>query len=148
MPRRAKPASAAPAAAIFDLENLLSLAANGDREAFAAIYDRMAPRILGVIERILGGSGPGEQVLEDVFVKLWNASRALAGSETSVAAWLTFRARAAALDRLAGRAARSSRRRESGSPLLATAAWLPLGLRRRIYGGTLRFARGPEDTNN
>jgi len=125
MPRRAKPASAAPAAAIFDLENLLSLAANGDREAFAAIYDRMAPRILGVIERILGGSGPGEQVLEDVFVKLWNASRALAGSETSVAAWLTFRARAAALDRLAGRAARSSRRRESGSPLLATAAWLP-----------------------
>ena len=123
MPRRAKPASA-PSAAI-DAEDLLSLAGNGDREAFAAIYDRLAPGILGVIERILGGSGAGEQVLEEVFAELWNVSRALAGSGTSVAAWLTFRARGAALDRLAARTPRSSRRRDSGNSLTATAAWIP-----------------------
>lgn len=124
MPRRAKSVSSASASAISDLENLLSRAANGDREAFGGIYDRMAPRILGVIERILGGSAPGEEVLEDVFADLWNSSRLLAGSQTSVAAWLTFRARAAALDRLAGRNTRS-RRRDAASSSPGMAAWLP-----------------------
>lgn len=125
MPRRAKLATAASEAATSDLENLLSRAATGDREAFVTIYDRMAPRVLGVIERILGGSGAGEELLEDVFAELWNASRALAGSEISVAAWLAFRARAAALDRLAGRTPRSPRRRESGSTSPGMAEWLP-----------------------
>lgn len=125
MPRRAKSASAPSAAAVSDLEDLLSRAANGDREAFAGIYDRMAPRILGVIERILGGPGAGEQVLEDVFAELWNASRSLAGGQTSVAAWLTFRARAAALDRLAGRAPRSLRQRDAASNSPEMVTWLP-----------------------
>ncbi|HEV2424165.1 MAG TPA: sigma factor [Terriglobia bacterium] len=125
MPRRAKSATTATATAITDLENLLSQAANGDREAFGGIYDRMAPRILGLIERILGASGPGEQVLEDVFVELWNSSRSLAGGHRSVAAWLTFRARAAALDRLSGGPSRPLRRRDAGSRSSAWVAWLP-----------------------
>jgi RNA polymerase sigma-70 factor (ECF subfamily) len=100
MPRRAK---SAPAASIFDLESLLSKASTGDRDAFIEIYDRMAARVLGVIRRILEDSAQSEQVLEDVFAGLWRESRAGWDGEASVAAWLMFRARRAALDRRAGR---------------------------------------------
>ena len=98
MPRRANPPATSPQ--LPALEALLSQASKGDREAFLKIYERTGPRILGVIERILGRSGLNEQLLEDVFVDLWKASGSLAGRNTSVAAWLTFRARHAALDRL------------------------------------------------
>jgi RNA polymerase sigma-70 factor, ECF subfamily len=98
MPRRAKPATEAVHANQAILETLLSKAATGDREAFLEIYDRMAPRVLGVIDRILGGGGaPSERVLEGVFAQLWTAARQLSGAKESVAAWLTFRARSAAL---------------------------------------------------
>lgn len=125
MPRRAKPASAGSAATVSDLENLLAGAAQGDRETFVEIYDRMAPRILGVIKRILDDAAASEQVLEDVFAELWRESRSMAGSGVSVAAWLTFRARSAALDRSAKQARQGSRRRESSRDLCGMLAWLP-----------------------
>jgi len=121
MPRRAKPAEAAPAASILDLEDLLSKASQGDRDAFVELYDRMAARILGVIERILDHSAGSEQVLEDVFADLWRESRSGWNGEASVAAWLVFRARRAALDRRAGRTPSSAK------PAIARGrfAWLP-----------------------
>jgi len=121
MPRRAKPANAAPAASIFDLESLLSKASNGDRDAFIEIYDRMSARVLGVIDRILNDSARSEQVLEDVFADLWRESRSGWDGEASVAAWLVLRARRAALDRLAGRTPSLAK------PAMAAgkAAWIP-----------------------
>lgn len=124
MPRRANPPSAALQGTEATPESLLSRASSGDREAFLEIYDRLAPRILGVIERILGGAGPSEQVLEEVFAELWSGARSFSGSGTSVAAWLTFRARIVALDRRSSGAnpvsGTSRRRRESASASVTT----------------------------
>ena len=120
MPKRAKSADATSAASILDLEHLLSKASQGDRDAFIELYDRMAARILGVIGRILDHSAESERVLEDVFAELWRVSRSGWNTEASVAAWLVFRARRAALDRRAGRT-------PSAKPAIAPdrAAWLP-----------------------
>jgi RNA polymerase sigma-70 factor, ECF subfamily len=108
-----------------DLERLLSDAAQGDREAFLEIYDRMAPRILGVIERILDDLPASEHVLEGVFAALWRESRPVSGSEASVAAWLAFRARSAALDRLARGTPSAPQRRDSAAGSGRTLPWLP-----------------------
>ncbi len=124
MPRRAKPAGAGPANTLSDLESLLASASNGDREAFAGIYDRIAPRVLGVIERILDDPALSAQVLEDVFAELWDESRAVSTGGTSVAAWLAFRARSAALKRLTSHTS-PSKRREPAADLPEMLAWLP-----------------------
>ena len=81
----------------------------------------MAARVLGVIERILDHSAESEQVLEDVFAELWRESGSGWDGETSVAAWLMFRARRAALDRLKGRAPSSARRAIAADRV----AWAP-----------------------
>jgi RNA polymerase sigma-70 factor (ECF subfamily) len=126
MPRRAK---SADAASILDLESLLSKASKGDRDSFMEIYDCMAPRVLGVIVRILSDSAASEQVLEDVFAQLWRESRSGWNGEASVAAWLVLRARRAALNRRAGRMSSSARPAVSPDRM----AWVPdAGAIRRI----------------
>jgi RNA polymerase sigma-70 factor, ECF subfamily len=129
MPRHAKPVNPTTPAGQPTLESFLSKASNGDRKAFLEIYDCMAPRILGVINRILGAGAQSERILEDVFADLWSASRSLAGGETSVAAWLMLRARSAALYELSRRPGAGDRG-SPRQPLLADGSagmlsWLP-----------------------
>jgi DNA-directed RNA polymerase specialized sigma24 family protein len=46
-----------------------SLAA-GDPEAFAALYDRLALRLLGAARTMTGSAAEAEDVLQDLFVEL------------------------------------------------------------------------------
>jgi RNA polymerase sigma-70 factor (ECF subfamily) len=76
-------------------EALLALVAAGDRKALTDLYDRFAPRILGIIRRILSDREESEQVLEEIFLKLWREAAEILRAEASVAAWLVLGARAA-----------------------------------------------------
>ena len=108
------------------LEALLARAAEADREAFLEIYDLWAPRLLGVIRRALPGADESEQVLEDLFVRLWRESPRLVASGASVAAWLMLTARAAAVERLRGGPTPKAPATQPAPPALAESTdWLP-----------------------
>lgn len=109
-------------------EALLGLAAAGDRNAISELYDRFAPRVLGIIRRILSDRQESEQVLEEVFLKLWEEAAELSRARASVAAWLVLGGRAAAEERLIARrpvAACGARRPDPSGAWSQRLAWLP-----------------------
>ena len=83
-------------------EDLLNRMARQDVAALGELYDRYAPRVYGLITRILPTPEAAEEVLQEVFLRLWSEGRSLSQEGGSVVAWLVVSARAAAVDRLRG----------------------------------------------
>jgi RNA polymerase sigma-70 factor (ECF subfamily) len=83
-----------------DDEALVRAAATGDRAALGKLYDRFAPSMLGVAQRILGGPREAEDVVHDVFLEAWHRARHYDRDRGSVRTWLMLRLRSRALDRL------------------------------------------------
>ena len=81
-------------------EDLLNRVARHDVAAFGEIYDRYAPRVYGLIAYILPSRQAAEEVLQEVFLRLWSEGQSLSQEGGSVVAWLVVSARAAAVDRL------------------------------------------------
>jgi len=92
------------------LEDLLTAVASGDRRAFAELYDRTAPRVLGLIKRLLIDHSQSEEVAQEVFLEIWqNATRYEPGKGSAVT-WMLTMAHRRAVDRV--RASQSSRDRD------------------------------------
>ncbi len=81
-------------------EELLARVAEQDAAALGELYDRYAPRVYGLIGHILSSHEGAEEILQDVFVRLWGESPGLSREGGSVVAWLVVTAREAAVDRL------------------------------------------------
>jgi len=79
---------------------LLRLVAERQPEALAALYDRHAPHLLALARRILGGAGEAEDVVQEVFVHVWNDPSRYNPSRSSVSTWLMLVTRSRAIDRL------------------------------------------------
>jgi len=67
-------------------------------EALTALSDRHAPSLLALIRRILGEEA--EDVLQEVFVHVWNHAARYDPSRSSVSTWLVLITRSRAIDRL------------------------------------------------
>jgi RNA polymerase sigma-70 factor (ECF subfamily) len=109
-------------------EGLLALAVEGDRKALGDLYDRFAPRLLGIIRRMLSDREESEQVLEDIFLKLWRAAAGVLRADVSVAAWLVLAAHTQAGERLRARGATDASVPGQSAPAEAwpqSLAWLP-----------------------
>ena len=100
MPHPSSSASSPAASFGTEPEALLAQAAAGNCTAFAEVYDRFAPHVLGIIERILADADASEQVLEEVFLRLWKEASKVVRAQVSVAAWLVLTARTLAVNRL------------------------------------------------
>ncbi|MFI5308395.1 MAG: RNA polymerase sigma factor [Polyangiales bacterium] len=87
-----------------DDERLVRAAAAGDREALGQLYDRFAPSMLAVAQRILGSAREAEDVVHDVFLEAWHRAGHYDRTRGSVRTWLMLRLRSRSLDRV--RAAR------------------------------------------
>ncbi|HKH46706.1 MAG TPA: sigma-70 family RNA polymerase sigma factor [Thermoanaerobaculia bacterium] len=79
---------------------LLRLVADRRPEALTALYDRHAPHLLALARRILGTAGEAEDVVQEVFVHVWNSSSRYDPSRSSVSTWLVLITRSRAIDRL------------------------------------------------
>ena len=79
---------------------LLRAVARGDEAAFARVYDRYAPILLGLMLRILRSRPEAEDVLQEVFLQVWQQARAFDPARGRAFTWLATLARSRAIDRL------------------------------------------------
>jgi RNA polymerase sigma-70 factor (ECF subfamily) len=87
-------------------EELIARMAAGDRDAFAAFYDRHAPAVHALIRRIVREPQDAADVVQEVFWEAWQSAGGYQASRGSPEAWIFTRARSRAIDRV-----RSVRRR-------------------------------------
>jgi len=85
---------------------LLSRIAQGDSGALGEFYDRFSSQAFGLLTGILRDRGEAEDVLQEVFVRVWERAQTYNAALGSPAAWLIGIARNRAIDRLRARAAR------------------------------------------
>lgn len=80
-------------------QRLIARVAEGDQSALAFLYDRFAPSMLAVAQRILGPGYDVDDLVHDVFLEAWLRARYYDPARGSVRTWLMLRLRSRALDR-------------------------------------------------
>ncbi|HYN20610.1 MAG TPA: sigma-70 family RNA polymerase sigma factor [Thermoanaerobaculia bacterium] len=83
--------------------NLLRQIVERRQEALADLYDRHAPALLALSRRILTGSADAEEVLQEVFLHVWNYAARYDPARSSASTWLVLITRSRAIDRLRSR---------------------------------------------
>lgn len=71
-----------------------------DKAAFAALYDRHSPPVLGLATRMLRETSAAEDALQDTFLTLWNKSTLYDECRGALLSWLFAVCRNICLDRL------------------------------------------------
>jgi RNA polymerase sigma-70 factor (ECF subfamily) len=84
----------------FRAEDLLQRVVERDVEALESLYDQFAPKLMGLLIRVLSVRPEAERVLQEVFVRLWKEARGIAQTKGSLAAWLVLTSRHIAVNRL------------------------------------------------
>lgn len=72
-------------------------------EALAALYDRHAATLLALGKRILGSLADAEEILQEVFLHVWNNAHRYDSGRSSVSTWLVLITRSRSIDRLRSR---------------------------------------------
>lgn len=88
-----------------ELAHLLARTALGDRAAFRRVYEATHRHLLGVAVRILKRQELGEEVLQDVFVSVWQRAHGYEPTTARPMTWLIAMVRHRAIDLLRSRAA-------------------------------------------
>jgi RNA polymerase sigma-70 factor (ECF subfamily) len=112
-----RPGQQAPAP---DAGVLLTSVADGDEKAFARLYDLFAPRVFGLIRRILGDAAQAEEVAQEVLVEIWRSAARFDPSRGSPTAWIFTIAHRRAVDRARSEQAAASRNLQVGAASVDT----------------------------
>lgn len=83
-----------------DLITLIDRVANGDRKAFSEVYQSTSAKLYGVVLRILKNREHADDVLQDVYIKLWQRAGKFDPQKASPMTWLCTIARNSAIDEI------------------------------------------------
>ena len=108
------------------LETLLARVALRERAAFEALYSATSAKLLGVIFRVLKDRAEAEEVLQEVYIRIWHKADRFAANQYSPMTWLITVARNMAIDRLRARKGGATRDLDA-LPELADPAPTPEG---------------------
>lgn len=93
-----------------DAAALLVRIASGDQTAFAELYDMLSSRVFGLILRVLVNRSQSEEVLQEVFLEIWQSASRFAPNRGQGRTWVMTIAHRRAVDRV--RASQSSADRD------------------------------------
>ena len=79
---------------------LLLRVADGDQAAFARLYDMLSPRAFGLILRVLVDRSQSEEVLQEVFLEIWQSASRFAPNKGRGRSWVLTIAHRRAVDRV------------------------------------------------
>jgi RNA polymerase sigma-70 factor (ECF subfamily) len=81
-----------------DLAMLLGCVARRDRLAFKQLYDVTSPRLFGIVGRIVRDRAMAEDVLQDVYLRIWEKASTFNTELGAPLAWMISIARNRAID--------------------------------------------------
>lgn len=94
------------------VSELLQRVAARDRSAFRDLYSEAAPKLVGVLFRILGNRAEVDDALQDIFIRVWQRAAQFQPDKGRGMSWLIAVSRNHALDRLRRRPEASGMRRD------------------------------------
>ncbi|WP_372508480.1 ECF RNA polymerase sigma factor SigK [Salinibacterium sedimenticola] len=92
------------------ISTLLARVAGGDQAAFAELYDLIAPRVLGLIRRVLIDTAQSEEVAQEVFLEIWQTAPRYDKTKGAAMTWIMTMSHRRAIDRI--RSSQSGRDRD------------------------------------
>jgi RNA polymerase sigma-70 factor, ECF subfamily len=89
--------------------DLMARVARGDTAAFSELYDEMAPRVYGMVRRVLRNPAQSEEVTQEVLVEVWRTATRFDPKRGSVSSWVLTMAHRRAIDRVRSEQAATDR---------------------------------------
>ncbi len=83
--------------------DLVGRVAARDESALGELFDRYSGLLLALSRRIVMDSSDAEEILQEVFLQVWNQAERYDRSRSSVSTWLVLIARSRSIDRLRSR---------------------------------------------
>ncbi|HTG38303.1 sigma-70 family RNA polymerase sigma factor [Sphingomonas sp.] len=80
------------------LSDDLALVGSGDRAALARVYDRTSAKLFGIVLRVLHDREAAEDVLQEVYLKIWKRAASFDRDRASPITWMATIARNSAID--------------------------------------------------
>lgn len=81
-------------------EELLGRVAQGDQSAFGELYDQIAPRVLGLVKRLLVDHAQSEEVTQEIFLEIWQSAARYEPTRGGASTWILTMAHRRAVDRI------------------------------------------------
>src|SRR5687768_18547562 len=81
-----------------ELSQLLARSGLGDRQAFAALYEKTSAHLFGVVLRIQRDRTLAEELLQEIYVSVWKAAAGFDAAQSQPLTWLTCIALNRAID--------------------------------------------------
>jgi RNA polymerase sigma-70 factor (ECF subfamily) len=94
------------------VDELLKLVARGDESAFASLYDAVAPRVYGLVLRVLRDPAQAEEVAQEALVEIWRTAGRFDPCRGSGTSWMFTIAHRRAVDRVRAEQAGAERLRK------------------------------------
>ncbi|CAN5250704.1 sigma-70 family RNA polymerase sigma factor [soil metagenome] len=104
-----------PGAAGPSEEELLADVAHGDRDAFAALYDRLGASVYGLVRRVVRDPAQSEEVTQEVLLEVWRTAPRFDVSRGSAVTWIMTMAHRRAVDRVRSEQATRDRNDRAGA---------------------------------
>jgi RNA polymerase sigma-70 factor (ECF subfamily) len=87
-------------------EDLISLAGDGDAQAFAVLYDRHSRAAYSLAYRMMNGRQAAEDLAQDAFLKVWRAATSYRADRGGVRTWILSIVHNRGIDQLRSHASR------------------------------------------
>lgn len=96
------------------LDDLVAASASGNTAAFEQLYDATAPRVLGLVVRVLQDRAQSEEVTQEVYLEAWRTADRFDAARGNAVTWLLTLAHGRAVDRVRSAAAARTREEKAG----------------------------------